>query len=180
VIATSPAHWRADCCLTTSDKHWSYCWVLLSDKVSIAPLPSYTSYIIHLPNVLKVLWITVYVPLKTMVNLKSLLSRNKQGSSNTAVLWNTISAIKSCNPLDYVTLIKTKGSECFLRLRLSSVTNKRFSSKHLAFVKRNITNHLNLLSSTRKREVKAGWRLVDENGCLKFWVVAKKYKPVWF
>jgi hypothetical protein len=28
VIAISPVHWRADCCLPTSYKHSSYCWCL--------------------------------------------------------------------------------------------------------------------------------------------------------
>jgi hypothetical protein len=44
VIAISPVHWRADCCLATSYKHWSYCCVRLSEMVFIAPLPSYTRY----------------------------------------------------------------------------------------------------------------------------------------
>jgi hypothetical protein len=47
MIATSPAHGRADCCLATSYKHSSYYWVRLREEVFIAPLPSYTRYIIH-------------------------------------------------------------------------------------------------------------------------------------
>jgi hypothetical protein len=42
VITFSPVHWRSDCCLVTSYKHSSYCCVF------IAPLPSYTRYIILL------------------------------------------------------------------------------------------------------------------------------------
>jgi hypothetical protein len=41
VMAISPVHWRADCCLATNCKHSSYCCVTLS-KVFIATLPSYT------------------------------------------------------------------------------------------------------------------------------------------
>jgi hypothetical protein len=43
VIAISPVHWRAECCLATSYKHLPYCCVTLSE-VFIAPLPSYTRY----------------------------------------------------------------------------------------------------------------------------------------
>jgi hypothetical protein len=46
MIAISPAHWRADCCLAASYKHSSYCWVRLREEVIIAPLPSYTHYVI--------------------------------------------------------------------------------------------------------------------------------------
>jgi hypothetical protein len=45
VIAISPVHWRADCCLSMRYKHTSYCCVTLS-KVFITPLPRYTRYII--------------------------------------------------------------------------------------------------------------------------------------
>jgi hypothetical protein len=44
VITISPVHWRADCCLTTSYKHSSYCCVTLNEKVLIAPLLCYTHY----------------------------------------------------------------------------------------------------------------------------------------
>jgi hypothetical protein len=46
ILKTShvPVHWFADCCLATSYKHSSYCWVTLSEKVLIAPLPSYVRY----------------------------------------------------------------------------------------------------------------------------------------
>jgi hypothetical protein len=44
VITISPVHWLADCCLATSYKHSSYCCVTLSEKVFIAPFPSYTRY----------------------------------------------------------------------------------------------------------------------------------------
>jgi hypothetical protein len=57
VIATSPFHWRADCCLATSSKHSSYCWVRLSEKVVISPLPSYTRYIMFWCSRL---WCTVH------------------------------------------------------------------------------------------------------------------------
>jgi hypothetical protein len=46
-ITISPVHWRADCCLTTSCTHSSYCCVTLSE-VFIAPLASYALYIIAL------------------------------------------------------------------------------------------------------------------------------------
>jgi hypothetical protein len=46
VLAISPVHWRTDCCLTSSYRHLSYCCVTLSEKVLIAPLPSYARYII--------------------------------------------------------------------------------------------------------------------------------------
>jgi hypothetical protein len=44
VIAISPAQWHTDCCLATNYKHSSYCWVTLSDKVFLAPLPRYWRY----------------------------------------------------------------------------------------------------------------------------------------
>jgi hypothetical protein len=44
VIATSPVHWRADCWVATSYKYSSSCCVTLSEKVFIAPLPSYARY----------------------------------------------------------------------------------------------------------------------------------------
>jgi hypothetical protein len=44
VITISPVHWLADCDLGTSYKHLFYCCVILSEKVFIAPLPSYTRY----------------------------------------------------------------------------------------------------------------------------------------
>jgi hypothetical protein len=43
-ITISPVHWLADCCLATSYKHSSYFCVTLSEKVFIAPLPSYIRY----------------------------------------------------------------------------------------------------------------------------------------
>jgi hypothetical protein len=39
LIAISPVHWRADCYLATSYKHSSYCYVNLSQNVSIASRP---------------------------------------------------------------------------------------------------------------------------------------------
>jgi hypothetical protein len=47
VIASSPPHWRADCCLAMSYKHSSYCCVTLSE-VFIASLSSYTRYNIYI------------------------------------------------------------------------------------------------------------------------------------
>jgi hypothetical protein len=44
VITISPVHWLADCSLATSYKHSSYCFVNLSEKVFMAPLPNYTLY----------------------------------------------------------------------------------------------------------------------------------------
>jgi hypothetical protein len=40
MIATSAVHWCADCCLATSYKPLSYCWVWLCEEVSTVPLPS--------------------------------------------------------------------------------------------------------------------------------------------
>jgi hypothetical protein len=40
VIATSPVHWRTDCCLATSYTHSSYCCLSLCEAFT-APLPSY-------------------------------------------------------------------------------------------------------------------------------------------
>jgi hypothetical protein len=43
MISIFPVHWRADCYLGTSYKYSPYC-VTLSQKMLIAPLPSYTLY----------------------------------------------------------------------------------------------------------------------------------------
>jgi hypothetical protein len=42
VIVISPVHFFADCCLATSYKRSSCCWLRLNEKVFIAPLSSYT------------------------------------------------------------------------------------------------------------------------------------------
>jgi hypothetical protein len=73
VIAISPVHWRADCCLTTSYKHSSSCCVILSE-VFIASLPGYTRY-----NILRSFWTTVinsyvYVHLQSVKTGEFLLS----------------------------------------------------------------------------------------------------------
>jgi hypothetical protein len=49
VIAISPVPWRADCCLATSYERSFYCCVTLSE-VFIAPLSSYTRFIIILSS----------------------------------------------------------------------------------------------------------------------------------
>jgi hypothetical protein len=44
VIAISPVHWRADCCLVTSYKHSSYCCVSLREKVFTALSSNYKNW----------------------------------------------------------------------------------------------------------------------------------------
>jgi hypothetical protein len=57
MIAISSVHWRADCCLATSYKHLSYCWVRLHE-VFISPLPSYTRY--NMYKIFESIWV-IYI-----------------------------------------------------------------------------------------------------------------------